>query len=185
MIPELDLTQKTDVLLVRFGLHPVKDEAKSAAEGRPVFVDTEYIEIRVPGQRDIVHRPVRESDKHEFAQQYARFKMNAASGGEIGTPLTEAPFLVKSQVLELEHFGCRTVEQLAGMSDGALKNVGPIMELRTKARNYLQAASSNAPLSAMEAALKAKDAELETLKKQVAEIAAMQAKQSEKTTKAK
>lgn len=196
MIPELDAVPQSTSLLVRFGLHPVLNPLKTnggtiiengkevviPAAGRPIFDDVEYIEIRIPGQKDTVHRPVREHDKHEFALQYAKWKANAASGGEIGTLLSTVPFLTKGQVLELEHFGCKTVEQLAGMSDSAAQNIGPILSLRTKAQNYLLAAKGNAPLAQMEAKAQAQAEELDLLKRQMAELLAASKQSSEKQT---
>lgn len=170
MIPELDASSNAAKLLVRFRLHPVKDEKASRLEGRLVAKDVEYIEIRVPGQRDTVDRPVRESDKVEYGAAYQAWKANAASGGMLGTPLSELPGIAKSQVLELEYFGCRTVEQLAGMSDAALKNVGPILDLRTKAQAWLKVAKDNAHFDQFAAALKEKDGEIDALKKQMKDL---------------
>lgn len=184
MIPELDVAAKNTELAVSFELYPVKNEQKSLLEGRPIVEDVEYIRIRIPGQRDEIHRALRESDKKRFPLQYAAWKANAQTGGQVGTLLSDAPFVSKAQVIELEFFGCKTVEQLAGMSDAAAQNVGPIRELRAKAQAWLKAAQGNAPLEQMHAALKQKDEELQALKATVDQlVAAQKAEKAEKKQK--
>ena len=58
-------------LLVKFYHHSVKSERESSIEGRPVFKEKEYIDIRVPGQRDSVIRPASQRDKDRFPRHYA------------------------------------------------------------------------------------------------------------------
>ena len=54
---------------------PKQDEAASIAEGRPIFKDTEYVKIIVPGSStSIVQKPVRDDDRRRFAEAYAKFK---------------------------------------------------------------------------------------------------------------
>ena len=49
-------------LLVRFYLKPRQDNKATAEQGRPVFIDAEYVEIRIPGSRDAIARPARPQD---------------------------------------------------------------------------------------------------------------------------
>ena len=77
-------------LLVRFFLHAVEDQAASAREGRPVFVDLEHIEIKIPGNRKTgVARVARQRDIDRFPQHYAAFKNRVESEGLEGSPLSE------------------------------------------------------------------------------------------------
>lgn len=163
-------TQKAAKLNVRFELHPVEDKGESAKEGRPIFKEVEYIEIRVPGDKDIVRRPVRDADKQEYRQQYRAWQKDHESGGLTGTPLSEVSFITKSEVKELEYFGCRTVEQLAGMSDGALKNVGPIIAIRKKAQDFMAAAKGNSPITRLNAQLEEERTKRIAIEHQLAEV---------------
>lgn len=164
-------------LFVRFAMQPVQDDKKSQESGRPVFNDVEYIEIMAPGDRsNIVHRPVRDDDKQRFARQWAAWKSGAGEGVS-GTPLKEWPGVTRGQVEELAHFRVHTVEQLAGISDGNMQNVGPLMALRQRARDYLEQAKGQAPLTQMRAELAQRDNVIETLQRQVRELGELVAKQ--------
>ncbi len=62
-------------LLVKFFVKPRQDNAKTIEEGRPIFKDVEYIDIRIPGDRTGgVCRPASFQDKQRFAPNYAAFK---------------------------------------------------------------------------------------------------------------
>jgi hypothetical protein len=166
-------------LFVRFGLHPKQDEAKSLEEGRPIYQDVEYVEIMVPGDKsNTVHRPVRAEDRRRFAAQYNAWKAGADQEAATGTPLSAWPAVTAAQVRELSHFNCRTVEQLASMGDGAIQNVGPILALRQKARDFIAAAKGSAPLQQLRAELEKRDSELAALKAQVADLVAAGTKKS-------
>jgi hypothetical protein len=158
-------------LFVKFGLHPKKNDARSLEAGRPIFDDVEYVEIRVPGDKhNVIHRPVGDSDRRQFARAYQAWKSGA--GEQLtGTPLAEWPAVSRSQVEELAYFGVRTVEQLANLSDGNAQQVGPIQALKAKALDYVAKAKGNAPLEQMRAELATRDNELETLRRQVTEQA--------------
>lgn len=175
-IAELDAQKQANGLNVRFSVRPVKDAAESIKAGHPKFREVEYVEIKVPGDRDSVERPVRDEDRQRFAGAYAAFKANTAGGGLVGMPLTEWPSISASQVKELEHFNIRTVEQLAAVTDANMSNVGPYIELRRKAKAFLDAAAGLAPLEKVTAENAALKGELEVLKKQVAEMVAAQSK---------
>lgn len=171
-IPELD-DEKSEKLFIRFDIHAVKDEEQSTKQGRPVFKDLEYIEIVVPGDKsNKIHRAVREEDKKRFAKQYAAWKLDPSTGGQTGTPLAQVPFLTRSEVEELKYFSVHTVEQLAGMSDGNLQNIGPILALRQKAKDYLAVAKGNAPVSQLRAENEELKNQLATLNRSMAEILA-------------
>jgi len=134
---------KRDGLLpARFYVSPVRDEAKSAAAGRAVFVDKEMVEIRV--DRDVLTRPVSDQDKRDYAAQYVAFRQGVDQTAVEGTPLREWPLMTRSQAEEFAYGGLRTVEQFASAADTAIQRIGPYMELRQKARDWLAAAKGNA-----------------------------------------
>lgn len=159
-------------LAVRFYKEPVRDDVASAEAGRPVHVEKDYIEITIPGDKtSVIAREVRPSDKVEHAQQYAAFRAGD-SEQLVGTPLTQWPGCNRAQVLDLAHFGCRTVEQLAAMSDANLGNVGPMRTLRDSARAYLEAARGQAPLTKMQADVESMRLELAATKQKLDEATA-------------
>jgi hypothetical protein len=170
---ERDQEGENGRVFVQFGLHPRKNEDKSREEGRPIFEDVEYVKIMVPGDlSNIVHRPVQERDRRRFATQYRAFKSGEEQRVE-GTPLKEWPAISRGQVEELAHFNVRTVEQLAGLADGLIKNIGPIQAIKQKAIDWIAQAKGGAPLDKMRSELAEKDAENALLRKQLEEQVAM------------
>ena len=171
----------TEGLVVRFEMYPLQSPEKSKAEGRPVFDEVEFIEIRVPGDKTMtVHRPVREADKQRFGAAYRNWKATGVSDGAFsGTPLKEWPQVSRSQCEELSFFGVKTVEQLANVTDGNLRNIGPLLALREKARDFIAAAKKGAPVAQMRDELAARDSEIALLKQQMAQVLAAAEKKAE------
>lgn len=157
----------SEKLYVTFDLHQRHNKTKSDAEGRPIFDDVEYIRIIVPGDKqNEIHRPATDFERRRFARQYAEFKAGTREA-QSGMPLKEWTGISASQAKELEHFHVYTVEQLAGLSDANLQNIGPIRGLQAKAKDYLEKAAGNAPLEKMRAELTEKDTTIATLKQQM------------------
>jgi hypothetical protein len=156
-----------DSLFVKFFLHPRENHSKSAEEGRPIFEDTEYIEITQPGNRDsVICRPASEMDKARFPRHYAAFK-NRQDQPQQGTPLSQWPALTRSQVEELKFFNVHTVEQLASMSDTNAQKFTGLVQLRIQARAYLEEAAGQAASSKLAAELAKRDEEIAALKAQM------------------
>lgn len=164
------MAEAKDTAIPRFYVRPVQNNFRSQAEGRPIFDERDYVEIIIPGAKDTVDRQVQEQDKDRWPEQYRRFKEDAEQATD-GTPLEQWPAISVSQIAELKAKKIRTVEQLAGVSDGNLANLGlGARQLRDRALAYLEAAAGNAPLDAAllrEAKLKE---EIDALKKQVESI---------------
>ena len=152
-------------LAVKFFVEPLKNEARSAQEGRPIFEDVEWISIMAPGSRNEVRRPSRPGDVERFPQHYARFKAREEQEVLDGTPLTEWTGITRSQAEELKFWNIRTVEQLAACSDQNTQNFKGLVTLKQSAQQYLDAASGNdekyEELIAMNKALMARIEELE------------------------
>lgn len=131
---------KDDRLVVEFYMHPKLDRAQSDEANRPIYCDSEYIMIMVPGDKNnIVRRPVTELDRQRFRDKYTKWRQNKAAEQVSGTPLSKWPGVSQSQVRELEYFGIRTVEQLVDMPDVHAQNFAGINSLRAAARAYLEA----------------------------------------------
>lgn len=159
-------------LRVTFGLFPEIDQEASVKEARPIFRDAEYIQIMVPGERDIVHRKVWRRDLERFPMQYAAYKNRQNQDAVSGTPLKIVPWITSGQAKELEFFNCFTVEQLANMPDSTAAKFLQIQKLKQLAKDYLEAAQKAAPLVAMRAELDSRDNEIDALKKQMADLMA-------------
>lgn len=151
------------------------------AAGRPIYDDVEFVEIIIPGDKtQAVHRAVTDNDRREYAAQYQAWKAGQDQTAASGTMLEKWTGITKAQVEELKHFKIRTVEQLAQLSDGNASRMGPILALRQKAKDFLEQAKGNAPLEKMRNELASRDNEIETLKRQVAELAALSKRDSPK-----
>lgn len=158
---------------VKFYMRPVVDQDRSNKEGRPIYVDREYIEIRTPGnQTNVVQRPVTDMDRKRFRQAYQSFK----AGNEeqvIGTPLVEVPWITRSMVEELAHLRIRTLEHLAGVNDDVCGRIPGLYSLKEKAQAAIQQATNHAPIAELQARNEALVQELAALKQTVEEQAAI------------
>jgi len=151
-------------LYIQFSSEAVQDMELSAKEGRPVHVEEEFITIIVPGDRDTICRPVRSTDREQYAQQYAAFK-NKQEQPVTGTLLSVLPFLTKAQVADLNAANVRTAEQLAAMSDVLAQKFMGMHSLRKRAKDFLDAAAGNAPIERMNKELEVRDNTIATLQK--------------------
>ena len=155
---EHDRHRGDENLYVQFFMHPMQDKEKTLEEGRPIFVDTEYINIMVPGDKgNIIMRSARPDDQTRFAKQYAAFKNDEAEILE-GTPLEKWGLISAAQCEELKYFGIRTVENLANVTDTNAQKFMGINLLRQKAREYIEAAKSDAPIAQLQDELGQRDA---------------------------
>lgn len=154
-----------------FTTEATHDEAKSRAAGRPVYVDTDLIEIRLG--RDTIRRPVTAEDKRMYAAQYLAFKKAESQEAVEGFPLSQwAAIPGKAVVKEFAHYGIRSVEQLAEASDSTIQMVGPWMSLRQLARDYVSQAKTQGPIIKLRG-------ENEDLKARVTALERMLARQTE------
>ena len=162
-------------LLVKFFIKQREDKDATQREGRPMFKDTEYVEIRVPGKRDAqACRPASERDKARFPRHYEMFKQRIEMPEE-GTALSEWPQISRSQVETLSFLQIKTVEQLVAASDTNLSQIHGGIGLKQRAEAFLEYADQT-KLIAEKEALQAKLAEQdETMQKQADELAALQA----------
>jgi len=157
-------------LYVKFFYHPRKNEILSIQEGRPIYEDREYIEITIPGNRDmVVFRPISDIERERFPRHYAAFRNKAAQPND-GTPLNIWPALTKAQVEEMKFFNVHTVEQLAGMSDEQSQKFMGVQNLRTRARAFLEESGKSAAAEKLSSELAKRDEEIAYLKAQMEEI---------------
>jgi hypothetical protein len=161
-----------DKLRVRFEVHAVKNEYETNQQGRPIFYDAEFIQIVVPGARDVSTFPLDDHYKKRFARAYAQWKAEGEQLKIQGTILAELPWLTKSQIAELNYSNIRTVEELAAMSDvNAMKFMGSY-QLRERAKNFLAAAAGEAPALKLQAELEQRDNHIQVLERKLEELTA-------------
>jgi hypothetical protein len=157
-------------LFVRFFWHPRRNDTKSSEEGRPIYEDREYVEITVPGNRDmVVFKPATDMERERFPQHYAAF-LNKAAMPNQGTPLSVWPALTKAQVEEMKFFNVHTIEQLADMADAQAQKFMGIQNLRTRARAFLEETGKSAAAEKLSAELAKRDEEIASLRAQMDEI---------------
>lgn len=144
-----EMSKEDAKLIVRFFEKPRQNAARSREEGRPIFDMADYIEISVPGDRDNnVIRPANDMDKARFPIHWNRYKA-LQSQEEVGTPLSAWPLIRPDQLEELAYFKIKTVESLAGMADGNIPPVMGMLELRQRARDFLESAKDAGLLGKM------------------------------------
>jgi hypothetical protein len=133
----------------RFFMEAVQDDLATAKEGRPIFNNAEFVEILIPGDR--LSRPVFPvEDKHRerWPEAYAAFK-RGQDHAITGTPLEAWPVMTTARVMELKAINIMSVEDLAGLPDRAIGQLGPDgRKLREQAQAYLDAAKGGATVAA-------------------------------------
>jgi hypothetical protein len=149
-----------DKLHVKFYMKPRIDQAESDRQQRPVYKDTPYIEMMMPGEKNVIIRePVWDQHLKRFPAQWQQF-LAGESEQVIGTPLKVAPFLTESQVEELAFFKIRTIEQLADLSDTGMNFMGA-NELKQAAKRFIEKTRGNDALLARIEALEAENRKLQ------------------------
>lgn len=157
-------SEQDKMLAVRFYVKPKEDKKSSKEQGRPIFKDTEYIEIRTPGKRDYVSRPVSDLDRNRFQEAYRNFKNRTSVEEGLGTPLTEWNAISRSMAEELAFFNVKTVEQLATMADTQAGQFRQGLEFKANAKKWLDKANQEKPFLEMEQRNEELKAELDETK---------------------
>lgn len=168
-------------LYVEFYSRPVKNEYESEKQGRPIYVDVDYVKIMLPGDANSqIDTPANDDHKRRFPLHWAHYNnIHGSDKKEIGTPLTQWPFLSPAQCEELRALKFRTVESIAHASDAQIAKVGMAggigpHQFRERALRYLRAAMGDAEsnkqaeeLATLKARDEAREAELESLREQM------------------
>ena len=124
-------------LLVKFFYKTRPDMAASEEEGRPIFKEVEYVDIKIAGDRNSgVCRPARTTDLTRFPRHYEAFK-NRVEAPTTGTPLGECTFIPRTIIEELSYQNVKTVEQLSSLSDDFAGRMHGGHGFKRKAQEYL------------------------------------------------
>lgn len=131
-----------------FEVEAVVDEVASKAAGKTVYRDQEIVTIKV-SPNATRRRVVTDDDRRMYAAQYLAWKKNSAPGeGLEGYPLGQWAMLPgKAVAKQFADYGIRTIEQLAAATDATVQHVGPFLNLREQAREWVKGAQTQAPLA--------------------------------------
>jgi hypothetical protein len=163
-----------------FREHAERNEAKSAAAGRPIFDDVDIVELRYPGRRDYSVHPatafshwtvdpltgeqIKVTYAERFQRQYQQFKSRNTQT-KSGTPLDYATFLTEGMRASLKALNVYTIEMLAAVDGADLKNLGPGgRDMKNRAMAYLEDSdqrSGDTKMIAELEALRARNAAME------------------------
>jgi len=163
---------------VSFERIPVEDKVASLREGRFVAVDVDYVNVTPAYSKDCfrskattwfaqVKQDVNAGRTPErwleiWQEAYSRW----LNGQEIplnGTPIKGWGLISPAQQEMLIRINCLTVEDLAGANDEGLRRMGMgSMDLRNKAKAWLQSVNDHGPLTMEVAALKTENNNLRT-----------------------
>lgn len=155
------------------------DKAATKKEGRPIYKDVEYVEIRIAGDQH--HRPCypahsfwqRDENGNDmtyamrWSDQYRKWKEGAGQA-VTGTPIEELPFLTQAKRSELKALSIYTAEALASLDGKNLKTLGiGGRELKDQAQAYLDKAKGSADVTRFAAENADLKAQLDELRRQV------------------
>lgn len=153
----------------------VEMKFESQQKGMPIFKDFEFVRIFIPGDAhtDLVKR-VTDVERDRFPTAYAAFQRGHSDEQVAGTPLSVLPWLLPSQIKQMQALNIRTVQHLAGLSDTNLQTLGMgARELKAKAQAFIDSAEGGAEAGRYAVENESLKAEIELLKQQVKELAAL------------
>lgn len=156
-------------VFVEFYTEAVEFKHESEIAGRPVFKEIPFVRIQTPGDRNNILE-VKATDYYQkrFPREWEAYKRNAGESSVVGTILSQWPQITKSQVKEAEFFGIKTVEQLSTLSDTNVQKLGMgWMEIRNKAKAYIDAAAGSAATTQLASEHERLKADFEALKAQI------------------
>lgn len=157
--------------MLRFFSEPVELPGKSEQEGRPVYIERDFVGITNPGSRDEVVRRAEDKAKEDEFIAWAYKKWKATQEQVVdGTPIETVPFLNKAQVLELKALAIHTLENLALAPDTAMQRMMGLRDLKKKAEAYMEAAKDSAVVTRMQSELDKRDRTIEMMKKQMEDM---------------
>lgn len=203
MAIDSDMQNPDASLYVTFYKRAVEIADETAAQGRPIFKECDFVRIMVPGNSlSEIDTIARDDHKQRFPVQWARYiNTQGEADNVVGTPIKEWPLVSVSQAEELRGLKFYTVESIANASDLIIQKIGMIAgmspyEFRNKAKAFLNLANETAEASKKDeeiAQLKAEndkiraetDAKLAQMQEQMAAILAAVGEKKPKARKAK
>lgn len=152
---------------VEFFKKEVPHAGESEKAGRPIYVNQDFVRVRIPGERDDVVRKVRDEDKMRWPRQWQQFQLNQTQTPD-GTPVDVLFPGDPAKVANLRALGFHTIEMIDKASDVALQSIGMgARELQAKARRFLEVANKAAQAHAVEKQLGERDDRIKQLEELV------------------
>lgn len=108
----------------------------------------------------------------KYAEAFKKYK-SGLSSEETGTPLKDLIGMNAATIMNLKSRGIHTIEVLADLQDSVGHDLMGFYELRDKAKKHIEHREKNAPMLRMEAIEEKHKAEVDSLKRQLADLAAM------------
>ena len=156
------MTEEHDICIPFFHTVAVVDEdATKKNGGVPVFKDQVFVEIRIPGQRDIVDRPAEAKDKTRWPKQWEQYEKGEKQLLD-GIPISEWANSTEAERKTVLQLGITTLEQLAGLGDDAAAK-SRVLKLKDKAQKFLNSRNNAAAVGKLQV-------ELDDLKKLVTHL---------------
>lgn len=128
-----------------FYIDAVEDPIASAAEGRPIYRDQEFVKILIAGdgKTEIIHKAT-DKLKQKYREQYERWKATSQQT-TTGTPLEQWPGASVSFIKTCKSMNVYSVEALASLGDGHLTNLGMgSRDMQARAKAWLAVAKDGA-----------------------------------------
>jgi hypothetical protein len=145
----------------------IQNDEATEREGRPIYVDTECIQI-FNSKDNIIDRPVRDSDRKRWPAAYGAWKQGGdGEPGATGTRLSHWPLMTRAQVEEFKFFKVYTVEQLADLPDSTVQKIHGATKLKQLAQLAVEAAKGEEPFRRLRAELETRDGKIAELTSEV------------------
>ena len=171
-VGQVQYNQGDRELHVTFHRFSERNGVAAIAAGKPAFVAKDYVRIFRPAEYKlhVLDREATEEDKHRFPRHWAAYQASMEQVPD-GYPIV---FLFPHDpdvVDRLKASRVHTVEQLAGISDGA----GPALglgwrDLVEKARDYMETAPDRDRAAAADERFEQQQATIEMLKRELESI---------------
>ncbi|MDE3021973.1 MAG: hypothetical protein KGI54_08945 [Pseudomonadota bacterium] len=163
-----------DNLTIRFYQDKLLMGFKSEQAGHPVYEDTDFVEITIPGDmNNVIVRPATDNDKRQHAALFSRYKEGLEPSVD-GVPLEAWSRLTPASVANYKAMGVKTVEHVAGMSDQICNKVAMgAMADRTAAKAYLSLAKDSALAQKQAVEIERQNQTIADLQRQISELAAL------------
>jgi hypothetical protein len=156
-------------MLVKFEYRSVQDQAATAEQGRPIFKERLYIDMKIPGSREGIVKPARPADISRFQRHYEAFKARVELPTE-GTPLSEWPGITRSRAEELAYINIKTVEQLASVNDSIAGNMMGGNTLKASAQKWLDRATDGVTADKLSVELADRDEQMRDMQAQLEDL---------------
>lgn len=159
-------------MLCIFYKRAVHNAIRSAHEGRPIYVDEDYVLIQQPGEANLqkVDRPVKPEDTQRWPAQWQAYVAGRDQVAE-GTPLGLLFPRHPSAIAMLQALNIMTVEHLANASATAISAIGMHgQDYVNYAQKYISGASSGAKFHEMQMELEHTKRDNARLEKMVTDL---------------